>query len=213
VKSNVRVVGAMRNVMWKGQLEGTIALDSLTGSGKYYGVGPLEFLRGELLMVDGKIFVSTVLSDSTMKVENVRDAQAPFFVYAAVPQWKDVELPDSVNNLKALDSYLATLSNEDKKPFAFKLEGRIDAASIHVVNLPEGTIVSAPDEAHQGQVNYHLKNEQVEMVGFFSTKHKGVFTHHDSNSHIHLITEDRLKMGHLDKLVFQPRRLQLFIAH
>lgn len=163
-------------------------------------------------MVDGKIFASTVLADSTMKVENVRDAQAPFFVYAAVPQWKEVELPDSVINLKVLDSYLATLSNEDKKPFAFKLEGRIDAATIHVVNLPEGTTVSSPDEAHQGQVNYHLKNEQVEMIGFFSTKHKGVFTHHDSNTHIHLITENRSKMGHLDMAFFSSKSLKLFLA-
>lgn len=205
----IKVAGAMRNVMWKGQLEGTIALDSLNDN--YYGVGPLEFLKGELLLVDGKVYASTVLSDSTMKVEEVKYAKAPFFVYAAVPQWKEVELPDSVINLKALDSYLTTMSNEDKKPYAFKLEGTIDAATIHVVNLPEGTQVSSPDQAHQGQVNYHLKNEEVKMIGFFSTKHKGVFTHHDSNTHIHLITSDRLRMGHLDKASFNANELKLFL--
>jgi len=38
------------------------------------------------------------------------------------------------------------------------------------------------------------------MIGFFSTKHKGVFTHHGSFLHMHLISEDESKMGHLDNL-------------
>jgi acetolactate decarboxylase len=209
--NEVRIAGAMRNVMWKGQLEGTIALDSLSGNGNYYGVGPLEFLSGELLMVNGKIFVSTVLSDSTMKVVEDNQAKAPFFVYAAVPQWKEVKLPDSVTNLKMLDSYLLNFIDADKKPFAFKLEGKIDQAVIHIVNLPAGTQVSSPEQAHQGQINYTLKDEQVYMIGFFSTKHKGIFTHHDSNTHIHLITSDHLIMGHVDKASFTAKSLKLFL--
>jgi acetolactate decarboxylase len=205
----VQVAGAMRHVMWKGQLEGTIALDSLLG-GNYYGVGPLEFLRGELLMLNGRAFMSTVLSDSTMKVEEIKDANAPFFVYAQIPQWIEVELPDSITDLKTLDSYLMTFSSTMNKPFAFKLEGKVNEAIIHVVNLPKGTQVSSPEQAHQGQVNYKLRNEEVELIGFFSTKHKGIFTHHDSHIHVHLITTDQSKMGHADVVVFAPKSLRLF---
>lgn len=35
----VRTAGAMRNVMWKGQLEGTIASDSLAGSASITELG------------------------------------------------------------------------------------------------------------------------------------------------------------------------------
>ena len=67
----------------------------------------------------------------------------------------------------------------------------------------------AGQEAHQGQVNYTLTNENVEIVGFYSTKHQGIFTHHDSFLHMHLITTDEQKMGHLDAV--QLKEMKLFL--
>ena len=64
---------------------------------------------------------------------------------------------------------------------------------------------------HQGQTNYMLENSEVEIVGFFSTEHKGIFTHHDSNVHMHLITTDRKKMGHLDKVFFGNGSMKLYL--
>ena len=95
------------------------------------------------------------------------------------------------------------------RPFVFKLKGQIDSAKIHIQNLPKGTKVSSPEEAHQGQINYALGNSEVEIVGFFSTEHKGIFTHHDSNVHMHLITTNRKKMGHLDELKIGKMKLYL----
>ena len=59
---------------------------------------------------------------------------------------------------------------------------------------------SSPQEAHLGQTNYEVKNQEAEIIGFFSTNHEGVFTHHDSNIHLHLITKDLSMMGHLDEI-------------
>src|SRR5690606_38154032 len=87
----------------------------------------------------------------------------------------------------------------DAWPFMFKLAGTVEEATIHIVNLPKGSTVSSPAEAHQGQVNYKLNNEESEIMGFFSTQHKTIFTHHDTFLHMHLITKDRKKMGHLDR--------------
>ena len=69
--------------------------------------------------------------------------------------------------------------------------------------------MSSPKEAHQGQVDYKLNEEHVDIVGFFSTQHKGIFTHHDSYLHLHLITRDRTKMGHLDDVEFDEMKLYL----
>jgi acetolactate decarboxylase len=96
-----------------------------------------------------------------------------------------------------------------KRPFTFKLIGEVSRAIIHIQNLPKGTKVSSPDEAHQGQTNYELNNEESEIIGFFSTEHKGVFTHHDSFLHMHLITADETKMGHLDELEIKEMKLYL----
>ena len=70
-----------------------------------------------------------------------------------------------------------------KRPFAFKLSGKVSKAIIHIQNLPKETKVSSPAEAHQGQTNYEIYNESVEIIGFFSTEHKGIFSHHNSKIH------------------------------
>ena len=69
--------------------------------------------------------------------------------------------------------------------------------------------MSSPDEAHQGQTIYKIINEDAEIIGFFSTEHQGVFTHHDSFLHMHLITKDESKMGHLDELAIGEMKLYL----
>lgn len=208
---DVKIVGEMKNVMWKGQLSGSINLDTLTNKTHLYGLGPVEYLRGEILIVDGKSYKSTVVSGKTMKVEEIYDLKAPFFAYAVISKWTEHELPDSVQSIPQLETYLVQTTKNAPRPFMFKLTGTVEQATIHVVNLPEGSKVSSPDEAHEGQKNYDLKNEQSEIIGFFSTEHKAIFTHHDTFLHMHLITKDRLKMGHLDKVVFKKGTVKLYL--
>ncbi len=93
----------------------------------------------------------------------------------------------------------------------FKLTGTVEQATIHIVNLPKGSRVSSPDEAHEGQKKYELQNVQSEIVGFFSTEHKAIFTHHDTYLHMHLITADRQKMGHLDEMLLKKGTWKLYL--
>ncbi|WP_234423410.1 MULTISPECIES: acetolactate decarboxylase [Aquimarina] len=207
--SDIIIVGAMKNVMWKGELSSSIDLDTISNKKGLYGLGPESYLTGELLINNGQNYVSKVTSDSTMVVEKRFNVSAPFFVYANINEWDEIELPSNITTTQDLEKFIDERTTENKRPFAFKLIGNVSKAIIHVQNLPEGTKVSSPDEAHQGQTNYELKNEETEIVGFFSTKHKGVFTHHDSYLHMHLITKDKSKMGHLDKLEIENMKLYL----
>lgn len=206
---DVKVVGAMKNVMWKGELEGSILLDTITNKKGLYGLGPESYLTGELLIVNGTSYLSKVSSDTTMTVTPTYKVSAPFFVYTNVRDWYEINLPASVKTIKDIEDFVSERTKEAKRPFAIKLEGTVSKAEIHIQNLPRGTKVSSPQEAHQGQTNYTLQDEQVEIIGFFSTMHKGIFTHHDSNIHLHLITKDTSKMGHLDNLEID--RLTLFL--
>ena len=151
-------------------------------------------MRGELLIKDGKSYVSKVSSDSSMTVEKTFKAAAPFFVYTNISQWSQIQLPKELKTIQDLEQFIDEQTADFKRPFAFKLKGDIDSAIIHVQNLPKGIKVSSPQEAHQGQTNYELENEQVEIVGFFSTEHQGIFTHHDSYLYLHPITRDEQKM-------------------
>ena len=210
---SIILIGAMRNVMWKGELSGKIALDTISNKKNLYGLGPVEFLRGEIIILDGKPYLSTVLSDSSMQVRETYYIKAPFFGYAHIPSWKASALPDSIQSIPQLEHYLDNLTQTISRPFFFRLEGIVETAIIHIVNLPDGSTVRSPAEAHVGQVNYPLRNEQAVILGFFSTEHKTIFTHHDSFLHMHLISSDKKKMGHLDSVTFKKGSIKLYLPN
>ncbi|MBP2832161.1 acetolactate decarboxylase [Aquimarina sp. U1-2] len=207
--TDVKIVGAMKNVMWKGQLSSNVLLDTISNRVGLYGLGPNSYLTGELLINDGKSYVSKVSSDSTMIVHKTYEVSAPFFVYANVTQWIVVDIPSSVRNIEDLETFIDNKTKNFKRPLVFKLKGTVSKAIIHIQNLPEGTKVSSPKEAHQGQIRYTITNQNAEIVGFFSSKHKGIFTHHDTKLHMHLITSDKRKMGHLD--ILEINNMQLYL--
>tara|TARA_R110001632_G_scaffold92043_7_gene196934 strand:+ start:156 stop:881 length:726 start_codon:yes stop_codon:yes gene_type:complete len=207
--ADVEIVGAMKNVMWNGELGSSIDLDTISDRKGLYGLGPISYLKGELLINDGKSYMSKVATDSTMTVEKTFDVSAPFFVYANITEWHEIDVPMTIKSIQNLETFIDEKTTDYKRPFPFKLEGLVSNAIIHTQNLAEGTKVSSPEEAHHGQANYGLTNEEVEIIGFFSTEHKGVFTHHDSFIHMHLITKDERSMGHLDELEIGTMKLYL----
>lgn len=206
----VVATGAMRNTMFNGQLAGLIQLDSIAKPGTY-GIGPLEYLRGELLLWDGHAYRSTAQGDSTMMVEVRPDCKAPFFVHQVVEEWTEIALPDSVVDLRTLDAFLTARFASIAKAFAFKLQGKVTEVHAHIVNVTPGTVINGPDDAHRENKNYRLTDRKMDLLGFFSTKHKAVFTHHDTNIHVHAITTERGWMGHVEALSFDPRLCRAFI--
>jgi len=209
--NDVIVIGDMKNVMWQGQLYGNISLDTISNKTNIYGIGPVEYLSGEILVIDGKSYKSTVVSDTTMKVVETFEIKAPFFGYANISKWTEQALPDTIQNIQQLEIYLYNIGKSSSRPFMFKLSGTVEHAIIHIVNLPTGSKVSSPNEAHVGQIDYKLDNVISDIIGFFSTKHKTIFTHHDTYVHMHLITRDRQKMGHLDEALFKNGTMTLYL--
>ncbi|MEZ4756726.1 MAG: acetolactate decarboxylase [Flavobacteriales bacterium] len=203
--------GAMRNTLFNGQLAGLIALDSIAQPGMY-GIGPLEFLRGELLLWDGTVFVSEVGQDGVMTVERRGDVRAPFFVHQHVEQWMEVALPDSVVDLPMLDAFLTARYAAAGTPFAFRLSGAITSVDAHIVDVPMGSVVNGPEDAHRHNKIHHLEGRTMDLLGFFSTRHKAVFTHHDTHIHVHAITAERDRMGHVEQLLLTPGSCTLRVA-
>ncbi len=210
-KNKVTTVGAMKNVMWKGELGGVINLDTIKKKQNLFGLGPVEYLTGEIMILNGRSYKSVVVNDTTLKVTETFAMRAPFFGYSNIENWTETELQDSISTIQQLESYLDLTTKTRTRPFFFKVSATVDNATIHIVNLPKGTKVSSPEEAHNGQKNFNVENQTVELLGFFSTEHKAIFTHHDTNVHIHLITNDRQKMGHLDKLKIGKGTAKLYL--
>lgn len=212
VRNNpVKIAGAMMNVMHNGELFGTINLDTISNKEHLYGLGPVEYLSGEILIIDGRSYKSSVAADGSVKMEETFNVKAPFFVYENVDSWKEIFFPDSIQTIPELEFYLEQINKNILSPFAFKITATLDSAVIHIVNLPKGTEVKSPEDAHQNQKLFNLKNESVQLIGFFSKEHQGIFTHHDSYVHIHLITDDKNIMGHTDNFTLQKGTVKLFL--
>jgi acetolactate decarboxylase len=211
-EAEVKSVGAMRDVMQKGELFGRISLDTIAGKNHLYGIGPLAYLKGEILVADGRVYVATIGSDGSCSVKETFQVQSPFFVYANVERWNALTLRDTVQSIQQLESYLNEASHATPQPFAFTVKGVVESATFHVVNLPEGMEVRSSKDAQTNQKNFTLMNTNVELVGFFSTRHQGVFTHHDSFVHIHIITTDKTMSGHLDEMRLKKGTVKLLVS-
>jgi acetolactate decarboxylase len=206
-----KIVGAMKNVMRKGELFATINIDTIADKKHLYGLGPVEYLAGELMIIDGKCYKAVMVNDTGMQVTESLDVKAPFFGYANIEQWEEVPMPDTVLTLAQLETFLNETAKNRPRPFFFRLTAAVDSADIHVVNLPRGAKVSSPEDARQGRRNYGIVNTGAEMVGFFSTEHQTIFTHHDTYVHIHLMTDDKKRMGHLEGMHLKKGTAKLYL--
>ena len=209
--SSIKVVGEMRDVMWKGDLKGKIATDSLNNK-ETYGLGPIEFLKGEIVVFEGQSYVSKVVDSISHEVSKVPLVSAPFFVYSSNSDLKIVKFNRKNYTLKELEEYVNLVYKDYDQPLLIRIDGIFENIKVHSVNLPEGKKVSSPDEAHQGLTQYDFKNISGSLIGFFSRHHKAVFTHHDSFFHSHFISDDRKVLGHIDETNFNSTNVTLKVS-
>ena len=196
--NNVKIVGRMSDVMWQGKLDGIISTDTISSKGTY-GLGPLKNLRGEVLIFDGDTFISGINEVDELYVKKVKGAESPFFVYVNESDVKENPLSSNVYNLSSLENFLDNKFEKVSIPFVFILKGNWKNINIHSIDLPIGSVVTSPKEAHEGLKNFTYENIEGYLVGFFSRKHQTIFTHHDTFIHCHFISNDENIMGHVDE--------------
>jgi len=206
--AQVIATGALKRTMWEGQRNGLIAMDSLSAPGTY-GMGPLEHMRGEITLVDGRSHVAHVMGDSLI-VRIDPTAKAPFFVHARVSRWDEVVLPTDVQNADQLDAFLAERSGDE--PYFFRLNGRFEEVDVHAWDLPSDSTFTGPAEGARYKRHFSFKGMEGEVVGVFSRHHRTVFTHHDSFIHLHYLSSDGRVMGHVDGLKFDPMKVTLQVG-
>lgn len=109
----------MKNVMWNGQLQGTIHLDCISNKQNLYGWSPIEYLNGEALIYDGIAYRSKVVNDPQIEVVTDYDIKAPFFTYANIKDREAYALPNHVLSLHNLEKHLDSLTQNSERSFLF----------------------------------------------------------------------------------------------
>ncbi len=196
-------IGAQRETIMNGKLAAALDLNTLADLPHLYGLGPIEQLRGEVTILDSRSALARVAPDGAVNVTDSFDAGVPFFVWAEVPKWIKTPIPAEVRSFEDLERFLPRAAEANgldaEKPLPFLVTGREDLIEYHILNR-----VGDPPhnmEAHKKiQIVFALARVEATIVGFHSTRHRGVFTPGDSNIHIHFQTPDNSNSGHIQKL-------------
>jgi len=199
-------------VEWKGLLRdthagnigGKVNLAELPRSPRLYAIGPAAGLAGEITVIDGRLFLAKV-RNGKLDTSSDYQGQASFLVWATVPQWQSaVSLGQSVSNAAELEKLIETKAHlaglDTDKPFPFLLQGHFNSVNYHVVLPPSARgMHGSSGSPTDSQLDLRAEGKRGTVIGFFSKKHEGVFTHSGSYSHLHLSLEDG-NSGHVDDL-------------
>jgi acetolactate decarboxylase len=204
--------GAQRDVLG-GDIRGKVNLEQLAGLTDLYGLGPLEEVKGEITILDSVATVARVTDDGDIAIAEGFSHQACFLVYSQVPRWQKVVLPEVVVDEKTLEAALPDLAEEygidPTIPFPFLLRGQPDRLVFHILNKTDG-LKHSPELHEKAKIRFTLEDAGVEVIGFHSTAHRGIFTPGHSSIHIHVRSSDGTASGHVDTLSF-PGGLDLFL--
>ncbi|NUQ74055.1 MAG: acetolactate decarboxylase [Polyangiaceae bacterium] len=202
----VQYVGAISRVTRQGVLSASIALEDLSKD-HLYGVGPVANLRGEITIVDGCPYIAVLDDSNRPSVSQSFAVGAPFLVYANVAQWTAPEALKAVANLndleRAVEDAAARHGIDLHSAFPFLISGSVLQAKYHIIWRDPDAGPHTPELHAKAKRYFSIADEASDIVGFYSRHHAGVFTHHDSFIHAHLVNHERSKMGHLDEIAWE----------
>jgi acetolactate decarboxylase len=199
--------GSLRAMYHEGQIGSVVTMDAMLPDPDLYAVGALAGLDGEITVIAGDVYLSYPDGSATTKVERTdwSDAEATLLVAARVPAWISFSIKDPIR-FEDLDEAIAELAasagmNAHDR-FPFLLEGEFEDLQIHVIDGSRLTEGGASHEDHlEASTRISADHATATLVGFYSTRDQGVFTHRESTTHIHCVLGKPLAAGHLDHVV------------
>lgn len=196
----VKVAGAMKNIMMKGDLSAHINLDTLDKP-NLYALGPVAGLKGEIIVLEGKVYTTSVDGKKLKNAEN-EVSGAAMLVYSHVLKWKANTVEVTINSYAELESLVektaAANGFDTDKPFPFKLVTTSQRVTYHIIDWKEG-VEHTMDNHKQFAYAGHIANSPVTMLGFYSKHHQSIFTHHTTFMHVHVLDDKVKTVGHLDE--------------
>ncbi len=199
--SRVYHVGAM-SAMGQDNFAPHIALDTIKNKTHLYALGPLGRMQGEITVVDGVPLNVVVDANGDAVVSANWNVESPFFVNSQVQNWQTSTINTTHESIADLQGSIEEIATKNgvslTTPFAFKITGRFNKLTIHAV-MPRSSDVPGY-QAGKNQANYELADQEGELIGFYSQESQGIYTPKNSFVHIHFVSSDRTKMGHLDKI-------------
>jgi acetolactate decarboxylase len=172
-----------------GAYDGDVTLEQLLEHGDL-GLGTLNGLDGELIVLDGEAFKAEL--DCTL-TRPARSAKTPYAVVAQFSPGPLVKLAERLAG-EDLEEWLAAAGRITDRPDAIRIDGRFESVHVRSVPKQERPYPSLAEAiAHQHVVE--LEDVSGTMVGFrFPDPLDGIEM---SGFHLHFATNDRRRGGHV----------------
>lgn len=177
--------------------------DAVPGPG-WYAIGALAGLQGEIIAVDGRVFLSLGRQGGGRIADQpADDAQATLLATSRVEAWREIAVPGPMSQ-EQLHAFIVGEAFEagfdPDQAFPFLLRGEIRNAYWHVLIEPHpgfrghggGVPMARRFESREASLN-------AEMVGFYSgARLQGMISHPGERFHIHFLDQTGGRAGHLD---------------
>jgi len=214
--ASVTVHGALREIMHMGRTERRVDLAALVGQKGIFGLGALEGLGGEVTLWDGQLWLSTPdgHGGAVAGQHTATTAGATLLVTSVVTAWQERPVTEAVS-FAELDAFIEREARAAgvnvKEAFPFRIEGAPTRLDWHVIDGSKIPKDAHGHEAHmRTAVRGSLAGTPVQILGFYSPKHHAIFTHHDTNTHAHVISDAPMVTGHIDHVdIAEGARLYL----
>lgn len=198
VATQVQHKGVLREIMMMGQLQARADLKDYEQMPNLYALGAIEGLAGEILIINGQPFNGKVMDEALM-IQNDFELKAALLVSSQVEAWDTLRIDSEITDLNELQAFIpARLSQMPTEAFPFQILGSEGSLKWHVINAP-GASSQDHDAYKASGLSGSVSNEPVQILGFYSENHEGVFTHHGSYLHMHFIDQKKQTMGHIDE--------------
>jgi acetolactate decarboxylase len=198
-----QVVGALKRIMHQGDLSARADLSTYANDETLYALGAMADLKGEIQIFAGQPYHSRTVAD-TVQIDRSFSVKATLLVSSRVSEWVSQEVPASIRSKADLEDYLLRAASaqglDTDQPFPFLLSGQVQSIDWHVINWPEGDKEHSHEKHITSGAHGQLTDAEVEMLGFYSDAHHGIFTHHTTNMHIHFRQIEGGLAGHVDNL-------------
>jgi alpha-acetolactate decarboxylase len=201
--AGIQAFGSFKRLAHAGDTAAKIALRDVPTKAGTYGVGALTGLRGEIVVLDGKLAVTRGHSPEGRTEAPAADDSATLLALAQVAAWHDVAVPADMKQaqFEAFVVKQASLRGlTAATPFPFLVRGEFPTLLWHVVT---GAAGNGHGNTHgQGHARNRVFDERDAagtMVGFYSGDAlEGVISHPGERFHVHYANRDFSRSGHVD---------------
>jgi acetolactate decarboxylase len=184
----------------EGIYQGAVRVDTLRAHGDL-GLGTFENLDGEMVVVDGRFF--QVRADGSV-LECDDNVLSPFAVVTRFAPETEVRL-DRCSDLNHLSTRFDAMRHSDNVFFALRVDGHFDYVHTRAMCRTEEGVPLVQAAAVQPEFEFH--DVSGTLVGFWTPEYAK--TLNVPGYHLHFLSADRTKGGHLLQCRGTDLRLQI----